>query len=69
LGRAEKFDDTVSAIGAFLRIDTGLFITFDDGPFGTLIDTATAVDAIFVNFISHDSSFSWFKTATKIGSR
>jgi len=55
LGRAEVGFDTISAIVAFLWVDTGDLIAFGDGPFGTFIDAATAIDAIFGNFVSHQN--------------
>ena len=54
-GRAEVFGDTDTAIGALIRDDAGLIIAFDDGPFGTFINAAPAIDAILGNPVNDDS--------------
>ena len=46
---------TRTAFNAGFRIDLELSVAFTDGRNGALSGTGTAADAVFRNFVSHDS--------------
>ena len=45
--------DTISAIVAFLWVYVREIITFENGPFGTFVNTTSTINAIFCNVIGH----------------